>query len=224
MQAFIYERIIAVHDHPGITLHKGTQVKKTDGFVGNFVSTLTNGEIIEHGAIIIASGGTEYVPTEYGFGEHPGIITQRQLCRRLTENGIKAEDRFVIIQCVGSREEPHNYCSRICCQDAIKNAISIKQRSARAQVVILYRDIRTYGLREDYYKKARDLGVLFVPFEVEEKPRVSSDEGKLSVTVRDRLVKNNLVIDADYVVLSTGLRPHDSNARAWRNVQTHPQR
>ena len=75
-----------------------------------------------------------------------------------------------MIQCVGSREEPNNYCSRICCQDAIKNAIAIKKKTPDAQVVILYRDIRTYGLREDYYTMARDLGVIFVRFDPEKKP------------------------------------------------------
>lgn len=131
VQAFIYERIIAVHSHPKITLHLSTEVKKTDGFVGNFKTALSDGSVVDHGAILITSGGTEYVPTEYGFGEHAGIITQRELGRRLTENGLKAQNRFVMIQCVGSREAPHNYCSRICCQDAIKNAITIKERSAQ---------------------------------------------------------------------------------------------
>ncbi|MEJ2033549.1 MAG: 4Fe-4S dicluster domain-containing protein, partial [Deltaproteobacteria bacterium] len=126
-------------------------------------------------------------------------------------NGLKARDRFVMIQCVGSREQPFNYCSRICCQDAVKNAIAIKERSRATQVVILYRDMRTYGLREEYYHRARDLGVLFVRYEPDEKPMVHRNEEGLSVTVRDQLLDRELVIGADYVVLSTGLRPHDAN-------------
>jgi heterodisulfide reductase subunit A len=211
VQAFVYERIIAVHAHPKITIHQAAEVAKTEGFVGNFRTTLDNGTVIEHGAILITSGGTEYVPTEYGFGEDAGVMTQRELGRRLTENGLKARDRFVMIQCVGSREQPFNYCSRICCQDAVKNAIAIKERSRATQVVILYRDMRTYGLREEYYQRARDLGVLFVRYEPDEKPMVHRNEEGLSVTVRDQLLDRELVIGADYVVLSTGLRPHDAN-------------
>jgi len=211
VQTFLHERIVAVHDHPKITIHKSSLVCKTDGFVGNFITTLVDGTEISHGAIVITSGGGEYVPTEYGYGDHPGIITQRQLEKMLHDNGLTGRDRYVMIQCVGSREEPHNYCSRICCQDAVKNAINIKERWPEAQVVILYRDIRTYGLLEQYYQRARDLGVLFVSYEVDAKPRLSQDDNGLFVIARDRLVQKDLRFEADYVVLSTGLRPGESN-------------
>jgi heterodisulfide reductase subunit A len=124
-----------------------------------------------------------------------------------------------MIQCVGSREEPLNYCSRICCQDAIKNAIAIKEKSRAAQVTILYRDIRTYGLREDYYQKARDLGVLFVRFDPEAKPRVTPEDGRFRVETFDYVMNRDLSLHPDVVVLSTGLRPHPSTEKIGKQYK-----
>ncbi len=211
VQAFVKMTVEKVGKHPRIHVHTGTEVKSTDGFVGNFSTKLADGTAFEHGAIILATGGTEYQPTEsdYRWGQSDHIITQRTLEKRLaTGDGPKAGERYVMIQCVGSREEPVNYCSRICCQDAIKNAIAIKEKNPRAQVVILYRDIRTYGLREDYYFKARELGVVFVRFVPERKPEVEMAGNKLKVRVYDYMLNRDLVLDADWLVLSTGLRPH----------------
>jgi heterodisulfide reductase subunit A len=210
VQSFVKEMIAEVEANAKITVHTGTEVKKTDGFVGNFKTTLKNDTSFEHGAIVIATGGVEYEPSEYAFGDSDRVITQRVLEQRLETESPKSGARFVMIQCVGSREEPNNYCSRICCQDAIKNAIAIKEKTPGAQVTILYRDIRTYGLREDYYKKARDLGVLFVRFEPENKPEVEVAGETLRIRTFDYLLSQPIVLEADYVVLSTGLRPHPS--------------
>jgi heterodisulfide reductase subunit A len=113
-----------------------------------------------------------------------------------------------MVQCVGSREEPNQDCSRVCCQDAVKNAIALKERNPQAHVVIIYRDIRNYGLREDYYTKARGLGILFVHYEVDRKPTVEPYGGKVKVKTWDYMLNRELVIEADWLVLSTGLRPH----------------
>jgi heterodisulfide reductase subunit A len=208
VQTFVKETIAEVEAHPKITVHLGTEVKKTDGFVGNFKTTLSNDAGFEHGAIVITTGGAEYEPTEYAFGDSNRVITQRELEKRLESEASESGKRFVMIQCVGSREEPNNYCSCICCQDAIKNAIAIKEKTPGAQVIILYRDIRTYGLREDYYKKARDLGVLFVRFEPDKKPEVEVKGDTLRIQAFDYMLDQPIVLEADYVVLSTGLRPH----------------
>jgi len=208
VQAHLKETIAKVAAHPNITVHMGTRVKKTDGFVGNFKTILADDTHVDHGAVVITTGGMEYPPTEYLFGETDRVITQRQLERRLALAGPRSKERYVMIQCVGSREEPHNYCSRICCQDAVKNAIAIKERAPDAQVTILYRDIRTYGLREDYYKRARDLGVLFVLYKVDQKPVVEKSGYGLKVTAFDYLLQKEITLSTDYVVLSTGLRPH----------------
>ncbi len=209
VQEFLKDRIEAVKEHPKITLHTGVEVKKTDGFVGNFNTTLTDGSIVDHGAVILATGGIEYQPTEYLYGQSQNVITQRQLEKKIADNNNPAAGvRYVMVQCVGSREEPNQYCSRVCCQDAIRNAIAIKEQNPEAEVIIVYRDIRTYGLRENYYKKARDLGVIFVRYDVENKPRVEQAGNRVNVRTWDFMLNKELSFDADWLVLSTGLRPH----------------
>ncbi len=209
VQEFLKATIEKVRGHQRITVHTGTQIKKTEGFVGNFMTTLGNETVISHGAIIIATGGTEYAPTEYLSSESEKVITQRELERRIASGEkLNTGDKYVMIQCVGSREEPNQYCSRICCQDAVKNAIALKEKAPGSQVIILYRDIRTYGLREDYYKKARDIGVLFVRYDVENKPSVEQAGTKLKIKTHDYMLNRELQLDADWLVLSTGLRPH----------------
>lgn len=211
VQEFLSDKIAQVEQHPKITTHLGVEVKKTDGFVGNFKTTLTDGTSLEHGIILIAIGGQAYEPTEYRFGETDRIITQQDLEERLEREGPQSGQRYVMIQCVGSREEPNNYCSRICCQDAIKNAIAIKEKSPDAAVTIFYRDIRTYGLREDYYKKARDMGVLFVRFTVDRKPEVEITPGGVRIKAFDYMLNREITMGAEYLVLSTGLRPHPTS-------------
>jgi len=206
---FLKGKIEQVLAHERIKVYTGSKVKKTEGFVGSFETTLTTGDVIKHGAIILTTGGTEYQPTEYIYNESDRVLTQREL-EGMLSSGESAQtgERYAMIQCIGSREEPNQYCSRICCQDAIKNAIALKERDPRAQVFILYRDIRTYGLREDYYRKARNLGVLFVRYEPERKPVVEEIGDKFRIRVWDYMLNGELTLDADWVVLSTGLRPH----------------
>jgi heterodisulfide reductase subunit A len=209
VQKFLSETVAKVQGHPRITLHTGVEVKKTDGFVGNFRTTLTSGAILEHGAIILATGGAEYQPTEFLYKQSERVLTQRELEKKLAEGAQpKTGERYAMIQCVGSREEPFQYCSRVCCQDAVKNAIAIKERNPKAQVAIFYRDLRTYGLREDYYKKARDLGVLFIRFEVDKKPQVEQAGERLRIKAWDYMLNKEIALDSDWLVLSAGLRPH----------------
>jgi heterodisulfide reductase subunit A len=208
VQAFVKEKIAAVENHPRISVHLGTEVTTTGGFVGGFKTTLANGDKFDHGAIVVASGGVEYEPEEYGYKDSDRVITQRELEKQIAEGLDPGRKHYLMIQCVGSREEPLNYCSRVCCQDAIKNAIAIKEKSPSAQVTILYRDIRTYGLREDYYQKAREIGVLFVRFVPENKPQVETGGERLQVTAFDYVLNQDIRLFPDVVVLSTGLRPH----------------
>jgi heterodisulfide reductase subunit A len=208
VQQFLESRIEEVVAHSRINIYTGVEVKKTEGYVGNFKTTLTDGTTIDHGAVILATGGVEYEPTEYLYGQHDKVVTQREIEKRLAKGETpNSGEKFVMIQCVGSREEPKQYCSRVCCQDATKNAIAIKQRNPKAQVVIIYRDMRNYGLREDYYTKARDLGVLFVRYEVDKKPSVELVGNKMRVKTWDYMLNRELVLDTDWLVLSTGLRP-----------------
>ncbi len=174
VQAYVKGLIDRTTSDSRIVVHQGTEVAGTEGFVGNFRTTLADGTSFDHGAIIVATGGKEYTPTQYLYGREDRVITQRELEKRLYDNEEKPGRVYVMIQCVGSREEPENYCSRICCQDAMKNAIAIREKFPDSRVFILYRDIRTYGLREKFYEKARNLGVVFVRYDVHEKPRVSN--------------------------------------------------
>ncbi|THB71443.1 MAG: CoB--CoM heterodisulfide reductase iron-sulfur subunit A family protein [Desulfobulbaceae bacterium] len=210
VQQYLGEVKAKVEASEQIEVHLETTVESTDGFVGNFTTTLSNEERIEHGAIVIATGGSEYQPTEYSFNESDSVITHRQLEEMLAENPPDKDHTYVMIQCVGSREEPANYCSRVCCQDALKNSIAIKKQSPQTQVIVLYRDMRAYGLKEDYYKQARDLGVLFFLFTPDQKPVVvPNDEQGCTVTLDGKVLGTEIEIDADYVVLSTGLRPQE---------------
>jgi heterodisulfide reductase subunit A len=210
VQEFLKMTIQKVNNNPNIVVHTDAQVEKTDGFVGNFVTTLTNGATFEHGAVIVCTGGHEYDPSEYEYNNSDRIITQRQLEKNIHTRMPEANAHYVMIQCVGSREEPNNFCSRVCCQDAIKNAITIKEKQPDAKVTILYRDIRTYGLREDYYRKAREMGVLFVRYNVDQKPEVKINGNTIQVETFDYMLDRNIRLQADYLVLSVGLRPHET--------------
>ena len=207
VQAYVNDLIERTLSESRISVHLGTEVENTEGFVGNFRTTLADGTSFDHGAIIVATGGQEYTPTQYLYGQEERVITQRELEKRLYHNQEKPGSVYVMIQCVGSREEPENYCSRICCQDAMKNAIAIREKFPDSRVFVLYRDIRTYGLREKFYEKARDLGVVFIRYDVEDKPKVSNAHGGLKVHVFDPMLQREVELNPDFVVLSTGLRP-----------------
>ncbi|MBU1487498.1 FAD-dependent oxidoreductase, partial [bacterium] len=203
-----------------IHVYKGAKIKDLSGYIGNFKTTIEtkNGEgqiELEHGAVIVATGAKEYEPSEYLYGQDERVITQRQLEERLAqESGISGQGSAVMIQCVGSRDEEHPYCSRVCCQEAIKNALKIKELNPKAEVYILYRDIRTYGFNEDYYQRARDAGVVFVRYDQEKKPVVEQDDKDLKVTVFDPIIRKKLIINPDLVVLSAGIVPVDNSQLA----------
>ncbi|TEU15205.1 MAG: CoB--CoM heterodisulfide reductase iron-sulfur subunit A family protein [Anaerolineales bacterium] len=216
-QAFLESTIAQVEDNDLINVHRQAEVKKLEGSKGNYHSVvrLADGEEVEleHGAVIVATGGQEAKPQEYLYGQDPRVITQRELEQRLAE-GQKAPSSVVMIQCVGSREPERPYCSRICCTQAIKNALKIKEQSPETDVYILYREVRTYGFREQYYQQARDKGVAFIRYELPDKPQVSADEDRLQVQVTDPILKGELALDADLVVLSVGIAPNSNQALA----------
>jgi len=197
-----------------IRLHVGAEIAAISGSMGKFRTKVreADGQEVEfdHGAVIVATGAEEYRPTEYLYGEDPRVVTQLELEERL-HAGRNGARRIVMIQCVGSRDAERPYCSRVCCTGAITNALEVKKADPSAEVAILYRDIRTYGMREEIYTAARAAGVLFVRFEDEDKPRVEANGGALRVTVNDALMKRPLEIAADLVVLSAGIVPRTTN-------------
>ena len=139
------------------------------------------------------------------------MITQRQLEKmiHLKDEGLKDVRSVVMIQCVGSRDEEHPYCSRICCGHAVKNALRLKEKNPKINVYVLYRDVRTYGFYETYYHEARGKGVIFIRYDLENRPEVTSQEGGLQVSLFDPALGSRVTLPADRVVLSTGIEPHD---------------
>ncbi len=204
-----------------IYLFLGAVIENIEGSIGNFktrISARGATTEIEHGVVIVATGAKQYQPKEYLYGQDDGVITQRDLEARLAAgNGFLARERnqpaktAVMIQCVGSRDADHPYCSRVCCADAIKNALRIKMFSPETNVYVLYRDIRTYGFKESYYTKARQQGVVFVRYDEERKPEVSRNSHALQVTVFDQTLGMPMLIPADLVVLSAGIHPNEEN-------------
>ncbi|MDO8567296.1 MAG: FAD-dependent oxidoreductase, partial [Dehalococcoidales bacterium] len=188
-QALLASLVKQVEAEPKIKAYKGADVKNLTGFLGNYKSEIATagGNIeFEHGVVIVATGATEYKPKEYLYGQSDKVLTQTELEEKLAtgEAGKKIKS-VVMVQCVGSREEEHMYCSRVCCTQAIKNALRLKKENPETEVYILYRDIRTYGKQELFYREAREKGVLFVRYDEKRKPEVTQASGKLAVKVFD---------------------------------------
>ena len=190
---------------------------KPPGILGNFTSTVgVAGDAmttvsVEHGVTVIATGGHEYQPTEYLYGRHDNVLTHKQLDEAMTagDDRIGAADTAVFIQCVGSRNEEFPSCSRVCCTHSVKSAIALKEQKPEMNVFILYRDIRTYGFREDLYRKAREKGVIFIRFDRGTPPQVEkTDDGALSVTVKDHILGRPIELTPDLLILATGVRPN----------------
>jgi len=213
--ATLAERITA---HPRIRLFLDSEVIETSGILGNFTSTIgTGGERmttthIDHGVTVLATGGKEYVPTEYAYGQHPDILTHKQMDEAMTaaDPRIATANSAVFIQCVGSRTAERPSCSRVCCTHSVKSAIALKEKKPDMNIFILYRDVRTYGFREDLYRKARELGVIFIRFDLEAPPQVATTDGRLSVTVKDHILGRPIELDTDLLVLATAVLPNEN--------------
>ena len=197
--------------HPRITVHVNSRSAKVNGHIGNFTSAVVSaaGEReIKHGVIVLATGATEKKPNSFGYGLSDRVITQLELSDRLGRGDLDLPERaaVVMIQCVEQRSDDRPYCSRVCCTTAVKNALEIKRRRPRARVVVLFRDMRTYGFREAAYREAREKGVLFVRYEPEQSPRVSVD-GEIRVSVREPALGRDLELCPDLLVLASPMIP-----------------
>ncbi len=158
----------------------------------------------------MATGAVEYTPTEYMFGKDPRVIRQTELGELIAEKDFKAKD-VVIIQCVGSRNEEHPNCSRICCSTAMANAIRIKKEHPETSVYVLYRDIRTYGFAEEHYNEAARLGVMFLRYDPSDPPKVSIEDGRIVVEIDEQFIEQGVRIKPDYLVLNAAVRPNPDN-------------
>jgi heterodisulfide reductase subunit A len=176
-------------------------------------------KVLDQGALIIATGGKEISPKGYLYGEDPRVITQRQLEKmiHLKDGTLKDIHSLVMIQCVGSRDEEHPYCSRICCGHAVKNALRLKESYPHVDIYVLYRDVRTYGFYETYYHEARGKGVIFIRYDLENRPELTLKNGSLQVSLFDPAMGSQTTLPADRIVLSTGIEPnsHQELARIF---------
>jgi heterodisulfide reductase subunit A-like polyferredoxin len=215
IQAYLKKMIHLVESDSNIDILTRARVIQFDGFQGNFITEVVFGaeqesRLIEHGVIIMATGADEYKPKEYLYGKDDRILTQLQLTDRLHEQDAGDLATVTMIQCVGSRNHENPNCSRICCQNAVKNALLIKKLNPRTQVFVLYRDIRTYGLMEDYYTEARRQGIIFMHFDENAPPEVSASENGMLVTVKDHILQRKIQIQSNLLVLSAGVVAADT--------------
>ncbi len=216
VQSFRMNLQEAVGQHPLITVHLGVQVAYMSGFVGNFRTTLTSvstsqeATTIEHGAVVVATGGVPYRPKEYLYGEDSRVFISHELDDLVvSKDPMITEGRSsVFIQCVGSRNDERPYCSQICCSNSLITAMKIKEINPDMDIYILYRDIRTYGLKEALYTEARAKGIMFIRYSLEDPPTVTvGKEGELVVEVIDRMFRRPISIQADFINLATAMEP-----------------
>ncbi len=196
-----------------IQIFRNAEVIGFAGHVGSFTTTIAcNGTTkeLKHGAVIVATGGAEYQPTEYLYGQQRQVLTQLELEEKIAGGTLDARAlrQVVMVQCVGSREPEHQYCCRIGCIEAVKNALQLKRLNPDIAITILYRDIRTYAFSELYYRQAREQGVLFVRYDLDNKPQVTQQDGRLQVSVFDEVLGRDMTLHPDYLVLTAAVRPH----------------
>jgi len=212
-RGYLADLIKRVENHPRIKVVLNSTVKATGGCVGNFRTSLTTpaGEReLEHGVTIMATGGQPYKPTEYLYGQHDHVLTLFELDKLIAEKDPQATgaQQAVFIQCVGSREPQRPYCSRLCCTHAVESAIELKRLNPDMEVFILYREMRTYGDKELLFKEARELGVIFIRFDLESKPVVEKDGDGLKVTVTDPIMGIPVVLRPGLLTLATAVLPN----------------
>ncbi len=208
--AFLEEKIRQVQADERIHVHLETTVAGVEGFVGNFETTLhakDGSTTVRHGVALLATGAEEYRPSEYLYRQHPAVVTQLEMDALLRQDDVHIDQAndVVFIQCVGSRNAQRPYCSKVCCTHSIKNALAVKARNPEANVYILYRDIRTYGTREDLYRQAREAGILFFRCAPEDPPRVQSAGGRVEVVFADPILGRRMAVEADLLCLATAI-------------------
>ncbi|MGA2799183.1 MAG: FAD-dependent oxidoreductase, partial [Thermoguttaceae bacterium] len=211
IQAFLADTIQRVTNHPRITVYLGSHAGKVEGHIGNFRSTVTGDSTpieIQHGAIVVATGATEEKPQSFGYGQNPRVITQLELTDRLGRGQISLPDNATVamIQCVEQRNAERPYCSRMCCTSAVKNALELRKLYPQAKIIVLYRDMRTYGFREAAYREAREKGVLFVRYEPEQPPELAFN-GRLQLRVHEPSLGRDFNLEPDLVVLAAPMIP-----------------
>ncbi len=216
VQTYLQEIIRRVYQHRLIHVLHEAAITDVAGYVGNFTTTVTSEgrqRKINHGAAIIATGAQEYKPAEYLYGKDERVLTQLELENKIVsrDEKITGAQSLAMIQCVGCRQPDRNYCSRICCSQAVKNALKLKQLNPHMDVYIFFRDMMTYGFSENYYREASEKEVRFIRYEPDDKPVVepAQEEGRpvLQITVTDQVLGKKLAVPVDFLVLSAAVIP-----------------
>jgi heterodisulfide reductase subunit A len=216
VQSYLGDLTRRIFQHPLVHVHTGASIASASGYVGNFVTVVTSARgtsEIKHGATVIATGADAYVPTEYLYGQDDRVWTQQQLEAKIAQGdaSLIGERCLVMVQCVGCRNQDRNYCSRVCCSEAIKNALRLKKFSPGVDIYVLFRDIMTYGFKEDYYREAAGNDVRFIRYDPDNVPRVEavdvSGRRCLRVTVPDAVMGKMIALDADLLVLAAAVVP-----------------
>lgn len=224
VQEYLHDVIRQVYQHPLIRVYTEAAITETGGFVGNFITKVkAQGRVteIKHGATILATGAEEYQPIEYLYGKDDRVITHLELEEQIVkkEESLLNTRSLVMIQCVGCRNEDRNYCSRICCSESIKNALKLKELNPQMDIYILFRDMRTYGLKEDYYREAAGKDVRFIRYEAQDQPQVEEavdEDGRnvLRISVTDLILGKKLEIDSDKLALAVAVIPSAGSQEA----------
>ena len=213
-RGYLEDLIKKVETHPNIEILFNSTVKDTSGFIGNFATVIKTPEgerQLDHGVTVMATGGYGLKPDEYLYGQNPNVYTSLELDKLIAEKDarVTGAQQAVFIQCVGSREPQRPYCSRLCCTHSVESAIELKRLKPEMDVFILYRDLRTYGEKELLYKEARELGVVFIRFDLDGKPQVEQTaDGKLQVTITDLILALPVVLKPDLLTLASAILPN----------------
>ena len=217
VQTYLGDLVRQVYQHPLIHVYTDATILEAGGYIGNFVTRVKSDRgvtEIKHGAAVIAIGAEVYTPAEYQYGADDRVMTNLELEEKIAQGDERVinSQSLVMIQCVGCRNEDRNYCSRICCGESVKNALLLKERNPQMDITILFRDMRTYGFKEDYYREASNKDVKFIRYEPQDAPQVEagqSEDGRpvLKVTATDFILGKKLELDADILALAAAVIP-----------------
>ena len=219
---FLQDLSQKVQNNELIKVFTNSEVVEQSGFVGSFETEIVipsgGTRTLKHGAILVATGAEEYRPEIHGLGTLDRVMTQTDFEVSLEKNAHSdwGNLRVVMLQCAGSRDADHlPYCSRVCCNQAVKNARRLKAAHPEARIDVLYRDMRCYGLMELEYGLARREGINFVRYDPEENPvQIVADELKIEITLVDPSIRMPVCFHPDLLVLSTGMKPRDAEELA----------
>ncbi len=221
---YLDELVKTVESNELIKIYKEAEVVGVKGSCGNFSTTISAGgnEVeVSHGVAIVATGGQEYKPAEYLYGQNARVVTQKEFELLLATDPASARDwrNVTMIQCVGSREPDNSYCSRVCCTAAVKNSLKLKEINPSVNISVLYRDIRTFGFKELNYQEARRQGVRFFRFDENQKPEVKANGAGIEVSLFDSQLQRKINLTTDLLVLSAAIRPSEDTRKLGETLR-----